>query len=290
MEPWFPFRSAESRAHCMRLYDDGLAPLDGREERDVATSVARTHVVSFGPVAGAPLVLVHGASASASVLRNEIAVYARAGFRVHAPDIPGHAGKSEARVLSYFDDSAGRWLAEVMAALGVARASLIGYSLGGLIAIRLAQHAPERLTRAILVVPGGLSPPTPLRALPLMGSFALYKITGDAKWRRKMALGMCAPKSEPEPYVVACVDEMIEHLYPDRKMLPLIRASELAALRVPMLVCPGERDPLFDWRATAAAARAIPNATVEPLANCGHLFDLASLDRFRARSLEYLRA
>jgi pimeloyl-ACP methyl ester carboxylesterase len=288
--PWFPFRSAASRDLCMRLYDEGLAPLgEAREERDVSTSFGRAHVVSVGPTGGEPLVLLHGASASASVLRNEIAAYVREGFRVHAPDIPGHAGRSEPRTLSYFDDSSGRWLAEVMGALGIARASLIGYSLGGLVAIRMAQHAPDRIARAVIVVPGGLSRPTPSRAVPIMMNLILYRITGNAKWRRKMALRMCARGTAPDDYVVECVDLMIEHLYPDRKMLPVLRADELAEVRVPILVCPGEHDPLFDWRATASAARAMPAATVEKIDNCGHLIDLDSLERFRARSTAFLR-
>jgi pimeloyl-ACP methyl ester carboxylesterase len=289
--PWFPFRSAASRDFCMRFYDDGLTPLGAeRVERDVPTSVGRTHVVTLGPERGEPLFLIHGASASASVLRNEIGAYARAGYRVYAPDIPGHAGRSEARILSYFDDTSGRWLAEVMEGLGVARAPVIGYSLGGLVAIRLAQYSPDRISRAVIVVPGGLSRPTPSRALPLLVDLALYRITGNPKWRHRMALGMCAPNRTPDSYVVECVALAIEHLYPDRRSIPVLSPSELAEVRVPILVCPGEQDPLFSWRRTAAAARAMPNATVEPLADCGHLIDLASLERFRARSIEFLRA
>src|SRR5579859_6626330 len=185
----FPFRSEASQELFMRLYDEGIAPLgDACTHRDVPTTAGRTHVLAFGPEGGEPLFLVHGASASASVLRNEIMIYARAGFRVYAPDIPGHAGRSEAKPLSYKDDTLGRWLAEVTAAMSVERAAVIGYSLGGLVDLRLGVHAPERITRAVLAVPGGLSRQTFGRMLPMFFDLVRYRITKNQKSRRKLAL------------------------------------------------------------------------------------------------------
>lgn len=289
--PSFPFQSSESRDLCLRLYDESLMPLGTqRTEWDVQAAGIRTRVVSLGPESGPPLLLVHGASASAAVLRNEIAWYAAAGFRVHAPDIPGHAGRSEPRALSLQDDTLGRWLEGVLDGLGIAQAHCIGYSLGGLCVLRLAQRAPARIRSAVIAVPGGLSRPQILSALPMLADFVRYRITKAARHRERMALRMCGKGSQPEPYVLEWVTRLIEHLFPDDQRLPVLSTAELAAIPTPILVCPGEQDPLFDWRATLKRARAMPQATLEVLVGCGHLFDLASLERFRARSVEFLRS
>src|SRR5678816_3235632 len=100
--PSFPFRSPASRDIILRQYDEALARLGAaRHERDVMTGFGHTHVVSFGPEDGEPLFLLHGATANAAMLSDLIENYAREGFRVHAPDVPGHGGRSEPRQLSW---------------------------------------------------------------------------------------------------------------------------------------------------------------------------------------------
>lgn len=275
----------------MRWYDEALAPLgDSRMERDVPTHAGQTHVVIAGPARGEPLVLVHGSGASAAVLRDEIADYARVGFRVYAPDIPGHMGKSEPRELALTDESHGRWLVEVMEGLGLERASFIGYSLGGLVVLKLGEHAPERIQRAVIAVPAGLSRPTVLRALPLLLDVTMYAITSNARWRERMVTRLFAPGTTPDPHLFESINLSVQHLLPDRRSYPVLTAAGLGRLRVPVLVLAGEHDPLFDWRATVAGAKArLPDVTAEKLAGCGHVFDVEHRARFRTRTLEFLR-
>lgn len=199
-------------------------------------------------------------------------------------------GKSEPRELALTDDSHGRWLAEVMTGLGLERASLIGYSLGGLVVLKLGEHAPDRIRRAVLAVPAGLSRPTVLRALPLVFDLAMYGVTSNAKWRQRMVTRLFAPDTTPDPHLFESMNLTLQHMLPDRRSYPVLPAAGLGRLRAPVLVLAGEHDPLFDWRATVAGAKArLSDVVAEKLAGCGHVFDLEHRARFRTRTLEFLR-
>jgi 4,5:9,10-diseco-3-hydroxy-5,9,17-trioxoandrosta-1(10),2-diene-4-oate hydrolase len=115
---------------------------------------------------GPAVLMLHGGGPGASGLSNysrNIAALASQ-FRVLVPDMPGY-GKSSKRVdpADPFGD-----LAEAMFglldALGIEQAHLIGNSLGGACALRMALERPTRVGRMVLMGPGGIGasqrPPT----------------------------------------------------------------------------------------------------------------------------------
>lgn len=98
---------------------------------------------------GVPLVLIHGVGAN---LGSWDAVAAELGddFKVIRPDLRGH-GKSLPIEGSY---SIGKFAADIIAmmdAAGVERAHLVGFSLGGMIAQKLATDYPDRLDRIVIL-------------------------------------------------------------------------------------------------------------------------------------------
>ncbi len=104
--------------------------------------------------AGPALVCLHAIGHGASdfaALRARIG----AGRRVIALDWPGHGSSADDREPA----KAARYealLAGFLDALGLARATLLGNSIGGAAALRLAAHAPGRVRALVLVNPGGL--------------------------------------------------------------------------------------------------------------------------------------
>jgi pimeloyl-ACP methyl ester carboxylesterase len=107
---------------------------------------------------GAPLVLLHGASlgSSADVWTRNLAPLAAQRLRVIAPDLPGfgETDNPEDHSLAYRRD----FVLELMDALGIARASLVGHSQSGRIALELACRHPERIAKAVIVGTGSLLP------------------------------------------------------------------------------------------------------------------------------------
>jgi pimeloyl-ACP methyl ester carboxylesterase len=91
-----PFRSPELRAQFIAKYDAVLArwPV-ARAERDVSTSFGSTHVVVSGPVSAPPLVLLHGAAATATMWGPVIAALSES-YRCYCVDTVTDANKSVA--------------------------------------------------------------------------------------------------------------------------------------------------------------------------------------------------
>lgn len=111
-------------------------------------------VLEAGPPAGTPLILVHGWAISAYLWRHNISALAEAGYRVHAPDLPGH-GLSDAPLAkgSYSLATLADNLAAFLDTLGLERANVVAQSMGGRIALELARR--HRVTRLALFAPVG---------------------------------------------------------------------------------------------------------------------------------------
>jgi len=101
------------------------------------------------------VVLLHGKNFCAATWAHGIASLNRAGFRVIAPDPIGFCKSSKPAAYQF---SLGQLAADtqaLLASLGVQRYVLIGHSMGGMLAIRLALNAPDSLERLVLVNPIG---------------------------------------------------------------------------------------------------------------------------------------
>lgn len=132
--------------------------LDLKEHR-VATSLGEIAVAETGE--GPVLVMLHGGGPGASGVSNyhqNLPALARH-FRVVLPDQPGFgssyrpsAEDLEERSITEITVDA---LHQALDALGIDTFHLLGNSLGGAAAIAMAQQRPERVTRLVLMAPGG---------------------------------------------------------------------------------------------------------------------------------------
>src|ERR1700722_7043983 len=94
-------------------------------------------------------VFIHGAEHDHSVWALQTRYFAHHGFSVLAVDLPGHhrsAGPALTDIASMAD-----WLAALLDATGVARACVIGHSMGSLVALEFAARYPERASGVALV-------------------------------------------------------------------------------------------------------------------------------------------
>ncbi|MFN8019438.1 MAG: alpha/beta fold hydrolase [Acidimicrobiales bacterium] len=156
---------------------------------------------------GAPvLLLVHGMAGSSGTWR-EVGPTLAKRFTIIAPDLLGHGASDKARH-DYSLGSFASGLRDLLVALRVDRATLVGQSLGGGVAMQFAYQFPERVERLVLVDSGGLGPDVSwlLRAFTLPGTEYLMPIlfpsfvrdAGDAIRRRLGAFGIRAPHVEEE--------------------------------------------------------------------------------------------
>lgn len=95
------------------------------------------------------VILIHGALHDHSVWGLQSRYLAHHGWSVLAVDLPGH-GRSAGPALPDVE-ALGRWVAELVDAVGAPRAALVGHSMGSLIALEAAACLRERATHLALV-------------------------------------------------------------------------------------------------------------------------------------------
>lgn len=110
---------------------------------------------------GDPVVLLHGWGGQAASM-TPLIVGLRGKYRVLAFDLPGFGGSSPPPV-PWGTPEYAAFIERVMVSLGITRATYIGHSFGGRIAIWLAAHVPEAVQAIILVDAAGIRPSATFR-------------------------------------------------------------------------------------------------------------------------------
>ena len=103
---------------------------------------------------GEPVVLVHGLSGSTRWWDRTVPALA-ARHRVYLVDLPGFGSMRGAEGGFVLSEAAG-WISSWMETVGLERAHLVGYSMGGYISVVLAARRPEMFDRLVLVAPAGV--------------------------------------------------------------------------------------------------------------------------------------
>jgi len=138
----------------------------------------RLRVVEGGAADGEPVVMLHGWGASAFSYRHAFDRLGRYGLRVIAADLrgfgfsdkPGAAG--EYSLANYRED-----VDQLLDVLGAERASLVGHSMGGGLALHYALDRPERVRALSLVSPTNLVE-IPLLTVPKLAPRFIARLLG----------------------------------------------------------------------------------------------------------------
>jgi pimeloyl-ACP methyl ester carboxylesterase len=102
------------------------------------------------------LLLIHGMAGSSETWRGVIPQLSRK-YRVVAPDLLGH-GKSDKPRGDYSLGAFAVWLRDLLDELGISRATVVGQSLGGGVAMQFVYQHPDYCQRLVLISSGGLGP------------------------------------------------------------------------------------------------------------------------------------
>jgi len=147
----------------------------------IATTLHRTshgveiavHQAGHGPT----VLFIHGSGPGASGTSNfrfNIASFVDAGFHVVAPDLVGYGQSSKPTGIDYTLDFFADTLLEAVRAADVQRAHLVGNSLGGAVALRIALEQTSFVDRMVLMAPGGIETRETYFAMP-----GIARMVGD---------------------------------------------------------------------------------------------------------------
>jgi len=126
---------------------------------------------------GPPIVLIHGMLNSSSHWR-AVALDLASEYTVIAPDLIGH-GDSAAPRGDYSLGAHAASIRDLLAAIGIDQATIVGHSLGGGVAMQFFYQFPQRVERLVLISSGGLGREVKpaLRSAALPGVSALLSLT-----------------------------------------------------------------------------------------------------------------
>jgi len=275
------------------------------QARHVSVGARRIHLTEFG--AGTPLLLLHGGGPGASGLSNyvrNVGALARH-FRVLVPDLPGY-GQSSKQVdaADPFGDQADAMLG-LLDALDIERAHVVGNSLGGACALRMALEAPQRVGRLVLMGPGGIgiSQGQPTDGLKrLLGYYAGEGPSFD-KLRAFICQDLVFDASQVSDAVLqeryaASIDPEVVANPPLRapkdidafKRLDFLLDARLPALATPTLVMWGAEDRVNPPAGAAALQQRLPACDTVLFSRTGHWVQWERAAEFNAFVAGFLQA
>jgi pimeloyl-ACP methyl ester carboxylesterase len=255
--------------------------LPGFEERTAVVKGARLRYFVGG--AGPPLILVHGLGGS-SLNWTELAPLLAARRRVLAPDLPGHGRSAPlpaAPTLNPYADA----VAALAEREGMLPAPVVGHSMGGVVALRLAIRWPDAVTAVVLASVAGISTAgrraeiafgivTAMR--PARVAAAFRGAIARSRLLRTATFGYWEA-SDPAALSPRAVHGLLTgpstHADVDSAGWALIRddpRTDLARVRCPCLVLWGARDRLIPVEDGIEYARRL-RAPLRLVPDCGHL-------------------
>jgi pimeloyl-ACP methyl ester carboxylesterase len=237
---------------------------------------------------GPAVVLIHGITSSSRTWREVIPALAER-YTVIAPDLLGHGRSAKPRG----DYSLGAYasgIRDLLVALEIPRATVVGHSLGGGVAMQFAYQFPDRVERLVLVDSGGLGGEVSLvlRAATLPGAEWVLPLLASAPLRNAgAAVGSLLSRVGVRPSAdVRGLSEGFESLgdadarrafvHTARSVIDpagqRVDASDRLYLseHVPSLIVWGERDRMIPVQHGHDAHALMPNSRLETFPGAGH--------------------
>jgi len=260
------------------------------ESRMLATRFGATHALLAGASHLPAAVLIPGFGTNGALFLRTMALLAPT-RRVCALDIPGHPGRSGASPVPAAGPEFAQWLEDALEGLGIRSAAFMGTSLGAFIVLKLAAHAPERISRAMLVVPGGLAPVSKTGMVRLGARIAAQRFF-PSRERVRGLLRLLGDGAAPDERIAELLEIALlpGRFHPDRGIFGSVPASTLQPFDSPVLVVAGERDILFPHAEVRRRAAALRQAEVRVIPGMGHLPAPVHVQLLDAAAREFLGA
>lgn len=231
---------------------------------------------------GSPVVLIHGFLDSLHTWRRNVETLAQ-NHRVYAIDVLGFGSSERVQAPIYTMKNQAAFLKEFFDAQNIARADLIGHSMGGALSLQFAYDFPDSVHKLVLVAPATYIyralPRHGLRTIPrpvTRGVMGIYeKLQGDRANPVRFAYG------DPERITQDSIEIRNRMMHVRGQHDALISMSKskreadvpqaLHQVNAPALIIWGTRDRVVPASHARNHVRDLPNARLEWIENAGHL-------------------
>jgi len=259
----------------------------------------RTYCLRAGK--GPAVILLHGLGASSYSWRRLLPDLADANA-VYAVDLPGFGRSDKPLDFDYSFAGFSKWVIALMDHFGLERASLVGNSMGGVIAVRTAMEHSERVERLVLLGTPAYPHNRPQIIFtlrwPLVGRL-VERLLGP--W----AVAVVAPtaffdKKHVTPELLAEYGLSLKHPGGRRAVVQFVRGAvppdaqawiaRYPGIQQPTLVVRGEHDTVLDRASAERFVKALPRARFLSIPACGHAAQEERPDIVVPALLEFLGA
>ncbi len=257
---------------------------------------------------GPPLVLLHGMAGSSGTWRHVVPLLSR-DFTLLVPDLIGHGDSAKPRA-DYALGAYASAVRDLMLAVGIEKATMVGQSFGGGVAMQIAYQFPEYCERLVLVGSGGLGLEVNaiLRALSVPGGSLALPIAcrpflrdlGEKLLERRVRRGKTTHPATAEIWrsYASLADWRTRRAF----MLTLRAVVDLHGQRVtardrlylaselPTLIIWGTRDPIIPLSHAFEAHAAMRGSRLELFEDTGHYPHCERPERFARIVSEFVRS
>ncbi|NML16729.1 alpha/beta fold hydrolase [Azohydromonas caseinilytica] len=259
----------------------------------VAGEIQRIHYHDMGE--GEAVVFLHGAGAGASGYSNfkgNFPAVAAAGFRAIVPDLLGFGLSSKPDIPQYDLDFFVAGVKGLLDALRLDRVTLLGNSLGGAVALGLALACPERVSRLILMAPGGVEDLDTYLAMPgIANMFSVYQSgrSGPDAMREVMRLQLFDPALLTDEIIAERAPIAALQTQAARSVLKVPDMTErLGQIGCPVLGFWGVNDQFNPVQGAMKLATGVPDARVVLVNRCGHWVQVEHREWFNQQCIDFL--
>jgi len=236
---------------------------------------------------GPQVLMIHGLGGYVENWELNIAAIAEY-YRVYALDLPGHGLTDKPLDISYKIEDLSIFVRDFMATVHIENADIIGHSLGGAVATRLAIRFSNVVKKIVLVGSAGLGRESSylfsIMNVPILGELITRpSLEGSANSAKFLVYDptIMTPESAELNYQIMSQPDAHQcflmtvrensNLFGQDKSMYGPNVTGLGTLNKPVLVIWGQEDQLVPVAHAKLAAQALPNARVQIFEKCGHL-------------------
>lgn len=250
---------------------------------------------------GSPVILLHGHSLDLRMWDEQFFAFARAGHRVVRFDFRGYGRSSEqteTRQFTHADD-----LVAVMDALGIARAHIVGLSMGGFVGADMLGVHPERILSATLASgnirrsPGPSTPMDAAESARRDAEIAALHARGVDSMKREWFEGLMRSAGSQRERMRAPLRRMIDEWtawQPLHKEVRVIVGLDAWAMikerrpEVPVLLVEG-RSEHNRFNPSPEILQYLPRGRMAVIDDCGHMLSMERPEEFNRTVLDFIR-
>lgn len=237
------YKSEEGKQAILNLYDEKLEELQiDCTYKTVNTSFGQTNLLITGKATNPPLIIVHGSNACAPIGLETYPDLSEK-YQLFAVDVLAQPNKSAETRLSMKDNSYGKWMNEIIDALGFEQVTMAGFSFGGLVILKTLEYNETKVKEVFLSAPAYIVNGNPIKALiKIFIPMRLFMSTQKQKYVEKFLSQLFSDK---DTFAIKFLSKVFLNFEMDFSPVPVINKKAAEKITIPINIFAAENDILF---------------------------------------------